>query len=1003
MKIKQNKYVFIFLVLILVMLFIPKAVLADCSSCCAPGEECIQDCWYGQCPTNPCQCIAGTSGSSGSTKPKPPYPPYIPESIDKNYEYLTWVSDYSKSNVLGAGVPVECVACGNYTCYDPCTPAASCACDTSCLGGSSSSSTNPLTGPLCEFSQSHGPCDLGCGESQSCSSTTCYWPETNLADPTAPTSIDLTVGSIHSLLSTDSNLRSLVPSPLTSESVFMAVPAYTYSGAYEILYAHRANNQDNGSDWIDFIMDLVNARDEDINTISPLNNLPYNPVLGSQAVLQPNYYGHLWVHNLTRNKCNTTYKWSPARAGFYRVNTLPTSTSVSKTFGESTVASGQSQGCISNSYTGWEANNPVGFTVTYNDINNTVYSDVEALYVWFSNTTTSAGNPPTISSVSTSGTRNPSNNDLFGFMIRKENTTWNSVPSISNEIGNVGGNWSNNLYVSSESGGSWSLIQVTDGMIVGDGGDPMVRIYDTAVSVNGNNLTLQFKAEFFTDDDSNREQVTDGTYKIMGSASDHFSFLPVGGSTLRRQPIWNLTGMNWSIDLTKPTTTIGDPYVSSAQKLAFISGVDDEGGSGVKRVVGDSYRTGGDDIVVNGPIDKFSPLPKVTGYRNNLEVPLAPEPLVLALQNYNSGNYLWMTESSSDQEVVVDIRDNEGGGFLFYSTAFDNACNASNPDPSSRNLFGDIGSPWLITKGGSFYSSDNVSIPVKEFGPLPSPDVYEFFTVREGLFTFKRSETQLSTEFLSNGTDFLNKYIIRTPENVNSYRLLNYLEGNDVSGYWFDRLYEDFDRMNKKYGITRYSIVPTSTFVSFIETQAERNISENGSGASIVFLGNEDIIVGKDLICDKKTLIMVDADIYVNPDVTRKDNGTSADLLNGCLFIASGDIILGEGGRASNAPPYPKYDLLEGLFLADNRIIILEADISETLPARDGLKIHGSIYGMGSVDSPGIVLSRSLKLQDNTQFPVEAVHYDPRYLELIKYFFGGINYTYKRETGWKPI
>ncbi len=989
-------------------LFLSTEAKASDADCCTPPDVLLnRNCGIGPCNDVPsgCGCIFWVCDDGSSFQ----YPPDGCFFIGKN-----------KICALGSSSVCEqtCVQCGNQICGDPpCDPLDTCqsSCASGCPGGSSTS----YSGPDCRFSEPHGPCDLGCGLSESCPSTTCYYPETNTTPPT-PTSLSLNVGAIRSLLSNNNGLRTLVPSPLSAESTTMSTSQYTGAGeGVSVDYSIKANNQgilglSLYSGWTNYTDSPL--RTEDARYYGPsYSDVPFNPVLTAQNVLVARAIGELRGSVNTNDRCDNDTLTSPERYGYYLVNTIPSVTTISKNFGNPDAdPDGISSGCSTSTYTGTEANNPVGFRLTFNDINNSEYYDVEALYVWFANTTNGTTTAPTIEAVSNTGTVGSSSRNSFGFMVRKAGSVWNSVPNAAGLIGNTGGTWGSgsNVYVSSSSGG-WRLISTTNGIIKGPSNLNMVRIFDVAVTANGDDLTMSFKAEFYDSEDSGGEAVNDGLYNVIGGASDHFTFLPLGGTTLRTQPNWNRS-TQWSIDLTRPEVSINDPYVVSAQYMAFETTATDNF-SEVKRVLGSAYRTGEGDIVVNGPINSEYGTQQKIGFLNDLEVPLLPDDYTTgdAFVSFNTAinNYLWIfNDEVSNERIDINIRDNEGGGFLYYSTSFDNACNYSDPDDlDSTNTFGDIGTPWLMTKAGSFFSENGTNIKVKEFEDNPSPDQYNFQRIKNDTYSFFRSQTQMSSEFLSGHSGFLNN-IVSSNTDIGLFQLLQYDEDNNQPGYWYPELLEKYQRMKLRGEAGKYGQFTesdndgtSSTFESFANQDGVKAISTLGSGQSIVLLYEGDLEIKSGLVCDKKTLIMVNGNLTINPDVTITTGASAEGVLNGCLFISSGDIIIAEGDRVSTAPPYPKYDLLEGLFLADDQIIIPEADTDESLPARDGLKIHGNIYGFGSSGDTGIVTQRSLKLVDNLVYPTEAVHYDPRYLEIFKFFFGGINYTYKRETGWKPL
>lgn len=299
----------------------------------------------------------------------------------------------------------QCIMCGNYDCVkseEECIPN-SCTCGSGCPSGLSTSMTSPLSGPLCLQWNNHSDCNDGCGNSWSCGRTACYRPETNLSDPTAPTSLTFNIGPIRHLLSVNENLRTLLAQPLPNETVTMSIPQYSYSGARDISYRIRANNQGNifvNPDWQQFIESPL--RDEDVSHIgAAYQNVPFNPRLGPVSVMYPDARGRIWANNQTLNECTNDTRTSPDLNGYYLVNTPPVVNSITKNFGVESIESGKAAGCASLNYTGREVQNPIGYRVVYSDINQNTYRDVEALYVWFAHSNT-GGSPPEISGIDTS-------------------------------------------------------------------------------------------------------------------------------------------------------------------------------------------------------------------------------------------------------------------------------------------------------------------------------------------------------------------------------------------------------------------------------------------------------------------------------------------------------------------------------------------------------------------------------------------------------------------------
>jgi hypothetical protein len=982
--------VFIGVISLMTILSGDSRIYAQQCNCPSGYEIANKSCPLGHCSA--CNCTHVNCG--GGDTYNPPYP--------------CWRTPTGMICALGTSCSTSCLHCGNYQCREivpPCDPV-DCTCGSGCKAGTTSTNT----GPYCSNPTTHSPCSDGCGVTWDCPTTQCWDNETNSTPPT-PSDIQLNVGPVRNSLSTSNVLRTLIPLPLASESAAMSVPGYSHPGAGASFYSFLANNTGvlaRDPSWINFSTSPVRSEDVYVSETSS-NSVPFNPAIistdpeGLNRVLYSEAQGELRARNIARDRCSENRRSSGERIGYYLVNTLPVVNSITKDHGEAMVSTGQATGCASLNYTGRQAQNPIGYTIEYEDLNQSTYRDIEALYVWFAHSSV-GGNPPNISAISTSGDNNGSADNSFGFMIRRENATWNGVPNVAGQIGNVGGAWDlGRIYVSSLSGGNWSLLKIGAGgstVILGPNRREMVRISQISLVENANRVTLNFRIEFLSSDDSSVDMVADGQYRVRAGVSDHHSFLPMGGSSLRRQPVWDGLNRSWNIDLTRPEAVLGDLGIAGAQTLQFASeGIDLT--SGINLLIGDAYRVDLDDYSIHSQISKISPPPVRSAY----DAPVWPTDPALRYvdQLYNTTNdALWFSGSGNQQQMIIDIGDNEGGGYQFYATTFDNACNHSLPNIDSYVTITNLGVPWMMTKGGSFYSEGGTNVPVRDFLADPAGISFKPYDSYNDYFGFTRSQTQLSTEFLGVGSGSFGTVVSRGPnEEPLFFRTLLYGDNINQKNTWFERLHKDHVRTRVKRP-DDFTVVPSDEFRMYLNGGARSMEGLRVGANSVVVEYPTDLTIASGFECDNKTLIMVGsatqpADLVIDPSMTR-----SGDVLNGCIVIVSGNITIGEGNHASAGHNEPHYDLLEGIFFAENVVDILEGDIGDTISARDGLKVHGAIYGMGSSGGNGVIPRRTLKLVDNVNYPATVVHHDPRYLELVKYFFGGVNYTYIRETGWNP-
>jgi len=166
--------------------------------------------------------------------------------------------------------------------------------------------------------------------------------------------------------------------------------------------------------------------------------------------------------------------------------------------------------------------------------------------------------------------------------------------------------------------------------------------------------------------------------------------------------------------------------------------------------------------------------------------------------------------------------------------------------------------------------------------------------------------------------------------------------------------------------------------------------------------------VPQGLICDKKTLVMIDGDIHIEPDIFNGGDGN----INGCIFVASGNISIGAGEwKTQDYSGYEaiKYDYMEAFMIAENKLDLELADVyypnsTDRIYMRDGLEIHGGLVAFGSDLGPGesaVQVNRSLALFNNV-LPTVVTSWDPRYAKLSEIFFGTGASLYKQEVGFKP-
>jgi hypothetical protein len=137
---------------------------------------------------------------------------------------------------------------------------------------------------------------------------------------------------------------------------------------------------------------------------------------------------------------------------------------------------------------------------------------------------------------------------------------------------------------------------------------------------------------------------------------------------------------------------------------------------------------------------------------------------------------------------------------------------------------------------------------------------------------------------------------------------------------------------------------------------------------------------------------MTRKNIILNPDIQESGNE-----IEGCIFLAKGNIEIEEGNRKSGGSV--GYDYIEGFMIADSQIVIKEADKTESV--RDAIEIRGGLVALGNTTtSSAILLQRNLRLY-NYLNPALVVNWHVKYGKLSEIFFGTEAAMYKQEVGFK--
>ena len=653
------------------------------------------------------------------------------------------------------------------------------------------------------------------------------------------------------------------------------------------------------------------------------------------------------------------------------------------------------------SVSGLELNNPINVEVEYTDSDGV--NDMEALYFWMTRTgivATDTRLPKFLDEIGNGSNAQTESNYSYGFMLRRTGNDWNlaNTQVYIPELTTAGDYWvkspdqTNSFFIYGPKDPATGLIA------------PMVRISNIATSSpSSTKVILSFGIEFlheYSGEDS-YQKVFEGTYRLYAMVNDVFGFTPYDNHErndnfneleyfsryeIRDYDKYEYVDLLWLVDLTPPELEAIRISVTGDNQLGIYWKAND-GETGLGYVVGNVYR----DISHGGVTDTItylSPDPE-----KEYTIPVFNEDLVGHL--YESSlwkkTYLGTVTMEAERTEYIDVGGNTGGSLDFHVTVFDKGGNVAGVS-DSFSLAG-----WLISKGGIVYSTGGTDVIVRlldfsegEGWPSDlwySPDRDEY----PGVVVFDPDLADLSTEGLAGNVDY----------EEDLYDLIHsapLVEGGK---------YNKSVKILQEVGILR-----NSTYLRY-KDMAENQLTVIGaetvpvsgnttfSGKTSDYCGSEHCVVNTSyqltvdsgFICDSRMLFLTSGDIVVRPDLMNEHN------TDGCIFVAGGNISIEEGTYASEGSTAPRYDIVEGYFLADGVIDIEAGDAG--LSVKDGLQVNGGLIAFGG--SQSIVLNRDMKLKDKAMYPSLAVHAAPGYGKIALEFFGPERSVYKQEVGYKPF
>ncbi len=641
--------------------------------------------------------------------------------------------------------------------------------------------------------------------------------------------------------------------------------------------------------------------------------------------------------------------------------------------------------CVSTTYTGVEVNNPLKFEIIGSDLDGV--EEIKGAIVWLSKN-------GTIEEIPDAPMIGPfyeySDPNHIAVMVMQRSGSWANTPLLYAPDATNGNNWGNIT--------SHKEIRIKDGTetVV------MAKVGNVNVSVNGEDV--KFNIELILNEvASDQTTYPEGNYNVSGLVFDEHMLLAGGVVVDQYFMSTDCRTDGWNIDLRRPIFESGSPSSETlfSRVLRLLWNFNGTGSYATDAVINGYSYSSTNEIILESP----------GGYPNiTLSTP-PEEGQIGVINDTNAWNIINSFASETyDSNANINIGTNDEGTIILYVTGFDQACNyVISEDPVTINL-----NPWITSKGGFVYSGDNVGAHAKDY------TAYSGF-INSVLRKVTADELDIGTEVVTSRSGTISEFI----QDLGAVRASGIHNSNSQmsSGYEYfsNRLAEQMVVLGQNnfrlFGfpsegiennrISDYCVTP------FLP-QAEREYCYmNIQGNLNVVPSYQKILPNGErryeLICDKKTLIMASGNIHIEPDII---NGGD-DNINGCIFVAGGNITVGAGDWVTqNATELEdtKYDYLDAYLVADGMIDIQLVDLKEpgdagsVIYTRDGLEMYGGLVAFGRnipTGTSAVQANRSFGLW-NAYIPTTTITWDPRYAKLAEAFFGSTAAMYKREVGFKP-
>ncbi|MDY0096987.1 MAG: hypothetical protein RBS01_01380 [Candidatus Dojkabacteria bacterium] len=623
-------------------------------------------------------------------------------------------------------------------------------------------------------------------------------------------------------------------------------------------------------------------------------------------------------------------------------------------------------GFVSTTHTGAgkgddSVNEPIRMIGRYTDSS---AGEIEALYVWFSNTATMPTTPKYVDLNGDSGqAAKTASKTQYGFMMHKEGTSWKPyVPSIVGS--SAGDKWVKAPY----SGNQFS--------IKGPDGQTMVNVTILGVRTEGSSIVLEFNVSFNT-----VNPVQDGIYNIFMMGNDVFGFTPYDNydaypevknkigdywapELIRYFDQWIDSNRDWNIDLNAPSFSNFDVSVSGKTKLEFTWDIRDN--LALYGIVGNLYI---DDNFKN--VQPFTTT-VLSGGTVNVTSPYTPHTIESSKVGHLETDYLFkILGTDGTGTASIDVGSNREGFIYLYVTGFDRGGNVT----ASSYLSFDL-RDWMATQGGLLYSKDGIDVTSRVL-----EDAYlSLWNPISYIRNFDEKTSDISSELVG---DLLpvDPLAPKKSTETESYMVRPY-RVKDISSY-YSLLKNAFERKEKSINTSQLP-QGTSLLTGLLVTNSSTNIR--------VLDRTGNLTVGTPatpFTCNGKGIFFVSGNLTINGSILNSNANKDA-----CIFVVRGEVIVMPGAHVSGLSQI-QYDPINAYILTDKGFTINEE--TATFPTTDGLYVGGGIHSL-----EGVTLNRYLKLADRLLFPAFVVDHHSKYGIFAGELFGTQVNLQKVEVGLKP-